>query len=51
MATRMKTKAAERQANKDTRPYATARYVRMSCTKAKRYLSFAKQAHAASFSK
>ena len=42
MATRMKTKAAERQANKDTRPYATARYVRMSCTKAKRVLDIVK---------
>ena len=42
MATRMKTKAAARQANKDTRPYATARYVRMGAPKAKRLLDIIK---------
>lgn len=30
MATRMKTKAANRQANRDTRPHAVARYIRIS---------------------
>ena len=30
MATRMKTKAANREANRDTRPHAVARYIRIS---------------------
>ena len=42
MAKRMKEKSALRQQNKDTRPTATARYVRMSATKAKRVLDIIK---------
>lgn len=38
MATRMKQKAADRIANRDTRPYAVAKYVRMGSSKAKRIL-------------
>ena len=42
MAKRMKEKTASIQANKDTRPYATARYVRMGASKAKRVLDLIK---------
>ena len=42
MATRMREKAARKQANKETRPYATARYVRMGASKAKRVLDVIK---------
>lgn len=38
MAKRMKEKTAKIQENKDTRPYAIARYVRMGSSKAKRVL-------------
>ncbi len=38
MAKRIKEKAAARIENKDNRPYATAKYVRMSSTKAKRVI-------------
>lgn len=38
MAKRMREKAKNRQENKDTRPTATAKYVRMGATKAKRIL-------------
>jgi large subunit ribosomal protein L22 len=38
MAKRIREKAAARQANKDTRPSATAKYIRMSSSKAKRIL-------------
>ena len=47
MAKRMKEKSALRQQNKDTRPTATARYVRMSATKAKRVLDIIKGQHIA----
>jgi len=42
MAKRIKEKSALRQQNKDTRPTATARYVRMGATKAKRVLDIIK---------
>ena len=42
MATRMREKAAKKQASKETRPYATARYVRMGSSKAKRVLDVIK---------
>lgn len=42
MAKRMKEKSALRQENKDTRPTATARYVRMGASKAKRVLDLIK---------
>ena len=38
MAKRIREKAAARIENKDNRPYATAKYVRMSSTKAKRVI-------------
>lgn len=38
MAKRMREKAAARKENKDIRPYATAKYVRMGASKAKRCL-------------
>ena len=38
MAKRIREKAAKRIENKDNRPYATARYVRMGSSKAKRVL-------------
>lgn len=38
MATRVRERAAKRIAQKDTRPSATAKYVRMSSSKAKRVL-------------
>ncbi|HEY8423643.1 MAG TPA: 50S ribosomal protein L22 [Clostridia bacterium] len=38
MATRIRTKAAERQKNKDTRPKAIARYVRISPYKVRRVI-------------
>ena len=38
MATRMKVKSEKRQQNKDTRPYACSKYVRMGASKAKRVL-------------
>lgn len=38
MAKNVREKAAKRQAEKDTRPYATAKYIRMSSSKAKRVL-------------
>ena len=47
MAKRIKEKSALRQQNKDTRPTATARYVRMSATKAKRVLDIIKGQHIA----
>ncbi len=42
MAKRMKEKSAKRLENKDTRPYATAKYVRMGSSKAKRVLDIIK---------
>ena len=42
MAKRMKEKTAKRLENKDTRPSATARYVRMGAPKAKRLLDIIK---------
>ncbi len=39
MAKRIREKAAARQANKDTRPTATAKYVRMSSSKPRRLLN------------
>ncbi len=42
MAKRIKEKSALRQQNKDTRPTATARYVRMGASKAKRVLDIIK---------
>ncbi len=42
MAKRVREKAAARIANKDTRPYATARYIRMGSSKAKRVLDLIK---------
>ena len=42
MAKRIKEKSALRQQNKDTRPTATARYVRMGAPKAKRVLDIIK---------
>ena len=42
MAKRMKEKSAKRLENKDTRPTATARYVRMGAPKAKRLLDLIK---------
>ena len=47
MAKRMKEKTAKRLENKDTRPSATARYVRMGATKAKRVLDLIKGQHIA----
>jgi len=47
MAKRMKEKSALRQQNKDIRPTATARYVRMGATKAKRVLDLIKGQHIA----
>ena len=38
MAKRIREKAAARKANKDTRPYATAKFIRMSSSKAARML-------------
>ena len=43
MAKRMREKTAKRLENKDTRPSATARYVRMGAPKAKRLLDIIKQ--------
>lgn len=42
MAKRIREKAAKRIENKDNRPYATARYVRMGAPKAKRCLDLIK---------
>ncbi|MBP5651305.1 MAG: 50S ribosomal protein L22 [Clostridia bacterium] len=42
MAKRIREKTAALKASKDTRPYATARYVRMGATKAKRVLDMIK---------
>ena len=42
MAKRVKEKTAKRRENKDTRPFATARYVRMGASKAKRVLDLIK---------
>ena len=42
MAKRMKEKSAKRLENRDTRPTATARYVRMGAPKAKRLLDLIK---------
>jgi len=42
MAKRVKEKSAKRQENKDTRPFAVARYIRMASTKAKRVLDLIK---------
>lgn len=42
MATRMKEKSARRIENKDQRPFATARYIRMGASKAKRVLDLIK---------
>ena len=42
MAKRMKEKSAKRLENKDTRPYATAKYIRMGSSKAKRVLDIIK---------
>ena len=42
MAKRMKEKSAKRLENRDTRPTATARYVRMGAPKAKRLLDIIK---------
>ena len=42
MATRMKEKSAKRIENKDQRPFATARYIRMGSSKAKRVLDLIK---------
>ena len=42
MAKRMREKSAKRLENKDTRPTATARYVRMGAPKAKRLLDIIK---------
>lgn len=42
MAKRMKEKSAKRLETRDTRPYATARYVRMGAPKAKRLLDIIK---------
>lgn len=42
MAKRIREKSALRQQNKDTRPTATARYVRMGASKAKRVLDIIK---------
>lgn len=42
MATRVREKAVKRQENRETRPYATARYVRMGSSKAKRVLDIIK---------
>ena len=42
MAKRIKERSALRQQNKDTRPTATARYVRMGASKAKRVLDIIK---------
>ncbi len=42
MATRVREKAVRKQENKETRPYATARYVRMGSSKAKRVLDIIK---------
>ena len=42
MATRMKEKSARRIDNKDQRPFATARYIRMGASKAKRVLDLIK---------
>ena len=42
MAKRIREKSALRQQNKDTRPTATARYVRMGASKAKRVLDLIK---------
>lgn len=42
MATRVREKAIRKQENKETRPYATARYVRMGSSKAKRVLDIIK---------
>ena len=47
MAKRMREKSAKRLENRDTRPTATARYVRMSATKAKRVLDIIKGQHIA----
>ena len=47
MAKRIKEKSALRKQNKDTRPTATARYVRMGATKAKRVLDIIKGQHIA----
>lgn len=38
MAKNVRERAAKRKAEKDTRPYATAKYIRMSSSKAKRIL-------------
>lgn len=43
MAKRMREKTAKLQEAKDTRPYATARYVRMGASKAKRVLDIIKE--------
>ncbi len=42
MATRVREKAVRKQENKETRPYAIARYVRMGSSKAKRVLDIIK---------
>lgn len=42
MATRVREKAIKKQENKETRPYAVARYVRMGSSKAKRVLDIIK---------
>ena len=47
MAKRMREKSAKRLENRDTRPTATARYVRMGATKAKRVLDIIKGQHIA----
>ncbi len=39
MATRQRERAAKRLETKDTRPYATAKYIRMGASKARRLLS------------
>ena len=43
MAKRIRTKAAERQKNKDTRPKAFARYIRMSPYKVRRAIDLVLQ--------